>query len=63
LVFPQERLCTQQISFRGIENIGVIAKGERRRWFENIDEIIKESDEIVITRGDMGMYLPALRLL
>jgi len=56
-------LCTQQISFRGIENIEVIAKGERRRWFENIDEIIKESDEIVITRGDMGMYLPALRLL
>jgi pyruvate kinase len=38
--------------------VRVFAKIESRQGIKNIDEIIKESDGIMIARGDMGVSLP-----
>ncbi len=40
-------------------NAKVIAKIERREALENLDEIVKNSDAIMIARGDLGVEIPA----
>ena len=40
----------------------VIAKIERSTALENIDEIIKEADGIMIARGDLGVEMPIERM-
>lgn len=39
-------------------NQKVIAKIERKLAYENLDEIIKESDAIMVARGDLGNEFP-----
>ena len=42
----------------GADNINVIAKIENRQGIENIDDILRVSDAIMVARGDMGVEIP-----
>ena len=42
----------------GGEEVGIIAKIESQEGIDNFEEILQESDGIMVARGDMGVELP-----
>ncbi len=44
------------------DNIGIIAKIETEMALDEVDEIIKVSDGVIIARGDLGIELPIERI-
>lgn len=43
----------------GGEQVGIISKIENKEGIDNIDDILIESDGIMVARGDMGVEIPA----
>lgn len=46
----------------GNDHVGIIAKIETEKGFDDIDEIIKVSDGVMIARGDLGVEVPMERV-
>lgn len=53
------RKVRRELSKAGNDNIKIIAKIERPIALENLEEIIEESDSIMVARGDLGVEIEA----
>ncbi len=53
------RQIKKLLSENGGEDILIISKIENRQGVDNMDEIIKESDGVMVARGDLGVEIPA----
>ncbi len=51
------RTLKQEVLKRGLEETKIISKVETKLAIQNIDDILKESDGIMVARGDLGVEL------
>ncbi len=56
------RQIRQYLTEHGAKDVCIIAKIESQSGVNNIDEIIEESDGIMVARGDLGVELPYEKL-
>ena len=52
------RVVREFLKENGGENIDLIAKIENRAGVDNLEEIVKASDGIMVARGDLGVEIP-----
>ncbi len=50
------------LNSHGGQDLDIIAKIENAEGIDNIDEIIRESDGVMVARGDMGVEVPAYKV-
>lgn len=53
---------TRKILEENGSNADIIAKIEHRKAIENFDEILEETDAVMVARGDLGVEMPASKL-
>ncbi len=53
------RKIRELLSENGGNDILIISKIENRQGVDNMDEIIRESDGVMVARGDLGVEIPA----
>jgi pyruvate kinase len=59
---PEDITSLRKIINKSDRKIQIIAKIERPEAMENLVEIVKEADAIMVARGDLGLEIPASRV-
>jgi len=49
----------KKLKIKNVSPVKVIVKIERKEAIDNIDEIVKATDAVMVARGDLGIELPA----
>lgn len=56
------RNLRQLLAENGGQHIKIISKIENQEGLENFEEILKETDAVMVARGDLGMEIPAQKV-
>ena len=59
---PEDIIDLRKIINKSNRGIQIIAKIERPEAMENLVEVVKEADAIMVARGDLGIEIPASRV-